>query len=876
MTAQMKRPAGQRAIPEHSSGQAQVNTSTVPVDGLPMPGLTEAQRLLEAGFDLVKLHPYSKRPIGNEWNKHPAVRIDPDATGYGIPLAANGLCSIDPDQVEMARAGLAAWGFDLEQLLAAGVRTSSTRPGSGGRSAFAADEEEMTRWLTFAVFGEGGNSITVLELRAKSENLQDCVPGVVYADSTGEIRTQCYANGRTFDNAPDLPDDFARLWRLLSTDDDALREYTRKFVEAIAAAGYKINGKRPQYRPPMGGGKTLAFPSKHRGDYNRAGSVESVIEPHSYQWHPREGRWSPPSATGAPGIRPIPGKDGLWQSDHASDPLHGTFDRWAAHVQLDHNGDVEAAEAAFEAKQLEEAMNEFGDAQEAHKETTGNEVEPEPDAGTETPGPTKKPVEPVDLFGNLELPAFPIDLLPRSIADYAKDQAELMGVDSAIVGMSALAVTAACLDDRIKIQPKRHDPTWTESARLWITPVGDPSTMKSPGISKAMAPAFKINAEWRKEADRKWKAYEQAQRRWDKKAAKEDNPGPPPEPPHIKRLVYEDATVEKMGDLMAKHTPRGALVYRDELTGWLSSMDAYKNGGGKDRAAWLEAYNGGTMAIDRVSRGSTFVENWSACILGGIQPSVIHEYAKVTNHDGMLQRFIIVFARSAGEGVDRNPNMDAKHAYESMVERVAAATPCGEVVKLSEDAHEVREALWAKLTQLVRLHPNPYLVAALGKWKGTFTRLLLTFHASDCAERGAHPTGELVKWQTAANVASLMWNCLLPHAVKFYQELDDAEDKARLVARLLLARGWERFTVKRDLDRYLSTSRGWKPWELDETMQRLESFGWLQPIAGKVNERGTPSAYAVNPLAHERFKEVAERERERRAEITQLMGELRG
>src|SRR5690554_4017372 len=47
MTAQMKRPAGQRAIPnQHSSGQLNVNTSTVPVDGLPMPDLDHALRFL--------------------------------------------------------------------------------------------------------------------------------------------------------------------------------------------------------------------------------------------------------------------------------------------------------------------------------------------------------------------------------------------------------------------------------------------------------------------------------------------------------------------------------------------------------------------------------------------------------------------------------------------------------------------------------------------------------------------------------------------------------------------------------------------------------------------------------------------------------------
>ena len=340
------------------------------------PDLSEAQRLLNSGMMLVKLHPYTKQPIGLNWNKNPATSIDPKATGYGMPLAANGLCSIDPDHVEMARAGLSAWGFNLDDLLAAGVRTSSTRPGSGGRSAFAADEMEMARWLTFKVYDDEGKSITVLELRAKAENLQDCVPGVVYIDKkTGELCTQQYANENRFDNATQLPDSFAKFWLYLSTNDDALRKYDLKFCEAIAAAGFKVNGKEAQHRPQMGSGKKLAFQSTCRSSYNRTHKFEPIAERHGYKWHTREQRYSHPGATGAPGIRLIPFKDDLWQSDHAGDPLHGTFDPWAAHVQLDHNGDLAAAEESQRQAEIESVVKSFAEVPEP-TEQLGKEDKP--------------------------------------------------------------------------------------------------------------------------------------------------------------------------------------------------------------------------------------------------------------------------------------------------------------------------------------------------------------------------------------------------------------------------------------------------------------------------------------------------------------------
>jgi hypothetical protein len=120
-----------------------------------------------------------------------------------------------------------------------------------------------------------------------------------------------------------------------------------------------------------------------------------------------------------------------------------------------------------------------------------------------------------------------------------------------------------------------------------------------------------------------------------------------------------------------------------------------------------------------------------------------------------------------------------------------------------------------------------------------------------------------------------MWRTLLPHAVKFYQGLDPAEDQARSIASLILARDWSRFSVKRDLDRYMRASRKLKPWELDEVLDRLEAFGWITPEPGKVNEKGRPSAYTVNTDVHLRFKAQAEAERQRRAEVVQIMRELK-
>ncbi|PZQ94087.1 MAG: hypothetical protein DI533_22820, partial [Cereibacter sphaeroides] len=60
-----------------------------------------------------------------------------------------------------------------------------------------------------------------------------------------------------------------------------------------------------------------------------------------------------------------------------------------------------------------------------------------------------------------------------------------MGVDPGGLIMSALAVCAAAIPDRIRVQVKRHDPSWRESARLWVALIGPPSAKKTPMMTTA-------------------------------------------------------------------------------------------------------------------------------------------------------------------------------------------------------------------------------------------------------------------------------------------------------------------------------------------------------------------------------------------------------
>jgi Protein of unknown function (DUF3987) len=257
------------------------------------------------------------------------------------------------------------------------------------------------------------------------------------------------------------------------------------------------------------------------------------------------------------------------------------------------------------------------------------------------------PVDPADLWGRFDPPPLPRGLLPKVIEDFAFDQGRITGADEAGFAIGALVVCAAAIPDSIQLRPKKHDHRWHEAARLWAALVGLPSTMKSP-IMTAVARALRaIDAEMARD-------YQRAMAEYNRLSKEEKERG---EPPEQTRLMIRDVTIESAQEIL-KDSPDGVLCYQDELSGWFGSMDKYSGGRGaaKDRAFWLESYNGGSYTVNRIGRGFVFIENLSVSILGGIQPELIRKLVEDSVDDGLLQRLILVILRPAVMGRDEEPS----------------------------------------------------------------------------------------------------------------------------------------------------------------------------------------------------------------------------
>ncbi|MBL9140885.1 MAG: DUF3987 domain-containing protein, partial [Phycisphaerae bacterium] len=103
---------------------------------------------------------------------------------------------------------------------------------------------------------------------------------------------------------------------------------------------------------------------------------------------------------------------------------------------------------------------------------------------------------------------------------------------------------------------------------------------------------------------------------------------PPEKPvcPPAKRYIVSDTTTEAIAPIL-RDNPRGVLLARDEISGWLASFDRYSKGGNvsADAAHWLSMHDGDELTIDRKTSTppTIFVPSASVCITGGIQPGIL-------------------------------------------------------------------------------------------------------------------------------------------------------------------------------------------------------------------------------------------------------------
>ena len=126
----------------------------------------------------------------------------------------------------------------------------------------------------------------------------------------------------------------------------------------------------------------------------------------------------------------------------------------------------------------------------------------------------------------------------------------------------------------------------------------------------------------------------------------------------------------------------------------------------------------------------------------------------------------------------------------------------------------------------------------------------------------------------ADRVAKFLHSFLLPHAVAFYAGdlgLSEDQDHLQELAGYILAHAPTELTY-REISRCGGPLRRLKRPEMTAVLEQLHALGWVTQVPGP--RPMSPSRWLVNPECHRIFREHAERETKRRAEVAQALKDI--
>jgi Protein of unknown function (DUF3987) len=261
--------------------------------------------------------------------------------------------------------------------------------------------------------------------------------------------------------------------------------------------------------------------------------------------------------------------------------------------------------------------------------------------------PTSIPVRP-----------FPVEVFPQTIAALITQGAAALPCAPDLIGVPMLAVLGTAIGTSYEVEMK---PGWTEGPRIYSGVIALPGDKKSPAEKLATRPLHTLQAKHgqdfeaqKLQHDLAMLVYEVELADWRSKRRKKADtaqpertkqpPPPKPDAPTMAQLLTVDATVEALASIIHSN-PRGLLMERDELTGWVLAMNQYKAGKGADRQMWLSFWNGASVVINRKGRPDPLVlSNPFVCVTGGLTPDCLDDLVDVRGReDGFLPRILLAY-----------------------------------------------------------------------------------------------------------------------------------------------------------------------------------------------------------------------------------------
>lgn len=676
---------------------------------------------IAAGYAVIPIRPDGSKAPQIEWGEIAAgtqppptidalTRVIMGGQCDGIAVVA-GVASGNAEIIEiegraMARyeeivAHAAATGVShlLERLLGGCVETS---PSGGRHFAMRVSDGAALRNTKLALRpapDERQGHLVLTETRGQGGYMV-CAPSFGRTHETGlsyTALTGCPADTPTFTMAE--RDELHRLFAVI--DEMPVAE------EQIPAAGYR--------------GESLAI--KRRGDglspgddFNSRATWDEVLP-----------GWTRVTTTADPsgrlrvhwrrpgkslGTSATTGGEGDWLYVFSTStvlPPEKAMSKFAAYTYLNHDGDFSAAAADLSTRG-------YGEARQVQVRQAA----------------ALQPYEP-----------FPVEVLPDVLQRFVEAGAAAASCDAAHIAMPMLAAATAAVGMSRQLKLKG---SWRVPAILWTATVGDSGSKKSVGAAMALAPIEAIESRNERRYQRESREYERTLADWEqqvsdwKKSKRRGRAPEKPLPPASPRVMVDNTTIEALAPLL-KANPRGLLLAKDELKGWLGSFDRYTSGttSGADESHWLSMYNGRPMVIDRKTgkHPTIHVPQAAVSITGNIPPGILRRsLSKERRESGLAARFLMACPpRQRVQWTDAEIPGEIRNAYGQLFEELYKLHPLalndGEYQPIDVEPTSAAKSLYVAFYDAhneEQLHLAGDLAAVWSKMEETAARLALVIH----------------------------------------------------------------------------------------------------------------------------------------------------
>lgn len=466
---------------------------------------------------------------------------------------------------------------------------------------------------------------------------------------------------------------------------------------------------------------------------------------------------------------------------------------------------------------------------------------------------------PIDVFAEQPVPAFPMDCLPSPFSKYATECSTASGFDAGGYAVTTLISAVNHIDHRARME---ITPGFEVPPFLWLGLVAKSGAGKSPIMKASRRFAEAMNSEMLKESERKQAEFGSGNR---------DTPRPPWRQRHA-----DDTTTEALAKLMLEN-PEGVNLFHDEISRFIGQLDAYgNNGGGKDRGVFLQAFDGGSVTVNRSKAPAMFIEQFSVGIIAGMQPDVLADLFRKSGGgaDGLYQRFLVYqIAPATPVNYEASQGFLTAAKVGQIFNQIQEWNDAGifaeRKAKLSTDARKAHAEYLNQIRIITARTPAKRLAEHLDKFPGFLARIAFGLHCIECAAAGEYCAE--VNLDTLDRAKRLL-RVLYRHSEAVYTILDrgagDVLHLVRSAAEAILSKGWERFQ-RGDLTRYATDWRGRSDQVPEAALDMLIELGWIADITeNQPGKRGRKSdgKFLVNPQAHLMFDEHAVRITRERSE----------